>query len=1051
MRVPYEDDVRDAVEAYTDKLREISQESEDITDELSFRPSLQELFDNLKDIPEYAFSITIHEPSRHEFGAPDFKLKRGYHIIGYADTKPLGSNLDDIVKSEQIQRYISAVPNFILTDYLTFVLFQEGQERLRAKVLNLSQLETRDAPAKRDVEDLIALYDVFFQYQMPAVRTPEQLAKVLAKRCNLLNRAVLERLKIEEGSPAIFQGLYETYREFLMRDLEKEDFANLYAQSTTYGLLMASLKCQDEHFTKEAILRDLPPSVDVIKALFRTTTAYRGELPEEVEWIIDDIISLLDASELSISDVLASASPLEFIKDPLIFFYEAFLAEYNPKERGRRGVYYTPDPIVEFIIRAVDYFLITKFNKEKGLLSDNVTLLDPALGTGTFLAHAIRILYNKLEENNTGGMFPDVVNEKILHNFIGLELLPAPHIIAHLKFSRLLEELGYELPSNARPRIYLTNTLMSQDVTQSAIPFTRALASEAVSAEKVKKEEPILAIVGNPPYSGHSYNKGKEIQKLVDEYKKIEGESIGERNPKWLNDDYVKFIRWTEWKIAESDTGNKRGIIGLITNNAYIDNPTFRGMRKHLLDTFSEIYLINLHGNLRLREEAPEGTKDENVFQIRPGVSILFLIKEENSTETKVFYIDKWGKKEEKYRFLLEEKIEDLDFIEIEPTAPYYLFKKVEDTLGARLSPKVPSIKELMPLNSIGIATHRDHFAVSFNKEELEERIRDFSNPSISKEKLEEKYDLKNTGTWKLEDKRSNLFTHIPEGDFKEYQYRPFDKRWIFYNDAIVDRRRHKTLKDVYKIENMALILGRSGRATPGKWDLAYITSDISDINVFYRGGGTVFPLYYKPTNDVKNNVDERVIENLSEKYGSKITPKEILYYIYGVLNSPSYREIFAQELDNDFPKIPFPYSHENFKKMVKFGEKITELHLLNEGVIGEQDISYPVRGNHKVEKRKYSEDEGRVYINDEEYFGNITLEMWEYTIGAYSVLDKWLKEREDKILSMAEIETFRKIAMAIKKTLSIYPKIDEVFEEIVNEVYNPISTKESSLKDFQR
>ena len=1028
------------------------------TDELSFRKPIHTFFEDFSRMRGYETSVIIHDPKRKAFGAPDFVIKKGYYNIGYVETKGFwNEDLESIAESEQLQKYLGRLPNLLLTNYTRFILYQDGRlvdDLLLVKPQELVEGEIRLTTTYEKIQQFL---DLFFQKEIPAITSSENLASMLAIRARILFQSLHQKLKVSTPDNPIFQ-LYNAYKTHLMPELTIEQFADFYSQAITYGTLMSYVKSGEERFTRDKILKFLPQSVPLIRALFQITETAEEELPSEIRWVLDDVCSILSASAGNITRVIYETVPEEFSEDPFVFFYESFLQNYNPEERERRGVYYTPDPVVSFIIRSADELLNKEFDKSDGLASESVTLLDPAVGTGTFLTHAIEAVYSRLKEQDNLGIFPDIVQERILRNFFGLELLAAPYIICHLKVSRHLEKLGYTLGPRERIQIYLTNTLIDRIVEQTPTIFLHSLSQEAVSARKVKKEKPILVVVGNPPYSGHSYNKGPFIDKLIESYKSFEGESLDEKNPKWLNDDYVKFIRWAQWKIINSFETTGGGIIGFITNNAYLDNPTFRIMRKNLLSSFSKIYILNLHGNVRLKEKTPDGELDENVFDIRPGVAILIAIKEhDNIREAKIFYTDLWGSRKEKYKVLNIKTLTDLEsqMCALKPEKPRYLLKPYQPNSLYRSWAK---ITELMPTYSVGVATHRDGFAVAFTKKELEERLEDLANPKISDEGLQQKYaSLKNTKTWKLSKARNVFLSKRIQEDvkirigpekIKKVLYRPFDLRWTYHDRTIADRPRHEVLDNLYS-KNKALVVGRSGRATPGAWDLALVSGEIVDLNVFYRGGGTVFPLIIKSKKVKKANFDENALKSIRKGLDADITAIDIFWYIYGILHCPMYREMFNQELEHDFPRIPITKDADLFYQMSDLGKEVGELHLLNEKSLPELRISFPKPGDHVVKEPRYDENNERVYINEHEFFQGVNIDIWKYTIGAYPVLYKWLKDRKGRKLTLEEIECYRRIATAIFKTKEKLGRINEIFDRILESEHVKIDLKNDSISQL--
>ena len=459
---------------------------------------------------------------------------------------------------------------------------------------------------------------VFWTFALPQTFTAESLAVELAKRTRLLRDLIGEqfRQEQEQEAPGMLTGFFEAFQTYLIGSLTPEDFADLFAQTITYGLFVARTRSGDG-FNRRIAFDNIPHTIGVLRDLFRFISL--DDLPNPIAWCVDDIAEVLAVADAS--GILSRYYREGKGSDPIVHFYETFLEEYDPDERERRGVYYTPEPVVGYIVRSLHNLLKTEFEKRDGLASDGVTLLDPAAGTMTFVAQATRQAVVEFETKYGSFGRTDFIRSHILKNFYALELMMAPYAVGHLKMSFFFEELGYRLTNDERVRFYLANTLDEEEPQQTQIPVLSALSEESRLAGVVKKQTPILLILGNPPYSGHSSNKGDWIRGLIEDYKQVDGKPLGEKNPKWLQNDYVKFLRFAQWKIEQAG----RGVVGMITSHSYLDSPTFRGMRQSLMHTFDDIYILDLHGNARKQETCPDGSPDKNVFDIQEGWRLLFL------------------------------------------------------------------------------------------------------------------------------------------------------------------------------------------------------------------------------------------------------------------------------------------------------------------------------------------------------------------------------------------------------------------------------------------
>jgi predicted helicase len=777
-----------------------------------------------------------------------------------------------------------------------------------------------------------------------------------------------------------------------------------------------------------------------------------------MEIIIDDISEVLAVSDAK--KILDQYYHEGKGSDPVLHFYETFLSVYDPETREKRGVYYTPEPVVSFIVRSLHQILKDKFDMPRGLASEEVTLLDPAGGTLGFLAKAIETSIDEVRENIGKGAVIAFIKERVLENFYAFELMMAPYAIGHMKMSFLLEELGYRMEDDERIKYYLTNTLDMKELEESKFPGMSSLSTESHEAGKIKKQVPILVILGNPPYSGHSSNIGEWISEEIKEYYQVDGKPLGEKNPKWLQDDYVKFIRFAQWKIDQAG----EGVLGFITNHSYLDNPTFRGMRQSLMNSFDEIYILDLHGNSLKKEKAPDGSKDENVFDIMQGVAIAFFIKyKKQSKSNKVFYSEFFGLREKKYKWLLKNSINTIKWKKAVPIPEFYLFLPSDNKLLNHYS-SFPKITEIFPVNSVGIVTARDNFVIDFDKKKLERRIEEFRNPKIDDEIVKRTYDLNENQSWKIKEQREKLQKDLDWKDsITKILYRPFDVRWILYHDEMIERLRREVMHQLVE-ENIALITNRQIRLE----DICHtwISSNIVDLHILETANASayVFPLHVYIKSSAKKkakftqlfifepeaeyqailpNISKDLIASLTQTYGgSFINPldgekkrkgfdsKNIFYYVYAILYSNIYRTKYAEFLKIDFPRVPFTKDYKLFIKLGKIGEQLAELHLLQSKELENPIATFPVEGNNKVDRPAFIAS-GKVYINKEQYFESVPEKIWNYKIGGYQVCEKWLKDRKGRILSLDEITTYRKIVTSLSKTIKLQKEIDNLYEGV--------------------
>jgi predicted helicase len=785
-----------------------------------------------------------------------------------------------------------------------------------------------------------------------------------------------------------------------------------------------------EEFKKEIAWKFIPESLPLLKEIFYSMMG--PHFPESLSWIVDDIGQVLEKAD--IPSILKEFKTTRWDEDPVIHFYETFLANYNPKERERLGVYYTALPVISYIVRSIHELLKDKFGKSEGLATRDVTLLDPAAGTLTFVVQAIKQVQNELEARNKQGLITSYIEEHILPNFHAFEILVAPYTVGHFKVSMVLEEMGYRLRAGERFQFYLTNTLEMKEPKQ--VSFLIDLAKEGQEAKRIKEKVPILVVLGNPPYSVSSENKSDFIENLMDDYKE---DVRKERNIQPLSDDYIKFIRFAHWKIAQAG----KGILGFVTNNSYLSGIIHRGMRRKLLETFDEIYILNLHGSSRIGEKTPEGGKDENVFDIQQGVAIALYVKlEKPLEEKKVCYADLWGLRARKYEYLFGNDAHTTHWQELNPVSPYYFFVPKDFALLAEYE-DFWKVTEIFKKWSFGITTSRDHFVVGFTKEEIMQRLRIFTG-SLIDELVKEALNLRDTRDWKLREAREKAKREKLDSKIRSYAYRAFDARYICYSPILLEFDRYALMKNVLNKENLGLNLTR--RLRDPAWRHAYVTSLVTDKTLLSsRDNCYFFPLYIyqdesneqlfgKKSDDSerKANFHDDFLEAFNGFLATYPNPEEVFHYIYAVLYSPTYRKRYEEFLKIDFPRVPLPSDYEVFKWLSNLGKELVDLHLLRASALDETEVGFPKGGSNWVEKVSYDDESQRVFINKEQFFEGVLKEVWEYRIGAYQVMEKYLKDRKKRKLSLDEINHYMKVAKAIRLTIELQEKVDDVYGEIV-------------------
>lgn len=1022
--------------------------------EHTYRGALQEC---LEDILPKDVHVT-NEPKRQQCGAPDYILTRRKIDVGYIEAKEVGKDLDKVEKGskddDQWQRYTQSLENIILTDYLEFRFFTNGTKNETIKIAEIRDGKIIALP--ENFSRFETLLKDFAAFQGQTIKSSRKLAEMMAHKASLMRDVFFKVVTAEE--PSTLKEQLAAFKEVLMHDMDEAQFADVYAQTVAYGLFTARLHDKTLHdFSRGEALTLIPKTNPFLQKLFQYVAG--SDIDSRVIWIVDALCEVYRATDLNV--ILKDFGSATGRNDPILHFYETFLAEYDPKLRKARGVWYTPEPVVSFIVRAVDDVLKDHFGLKDGLADTakvtvevdghakgktvkvkeqvhRVQLLDVATGTGTFLAEVVKQIYNKPQFKGQQGTWGDYVEKDLLPRMHGFELLIASYAMCHMKLDLLLRETGYDSSkSSRRLSVYLTNSL-EEHHKDSHLPFANWLSTEANEASRIKRDMPIMIAMGNPPYSGHSENKGEWIMSLMEAYKKEPGGKgkLNERNPKWLNDDYVKFIRLGEHYIEK----NGEGVLAYITNHSYLDNPTFRGMRWHLLETFDDIYLLDLHGNAKKKETAPDGKADKNVFDIMQGVSIVIAMKKSFDGKKKplanVHHADIWGDRIKKYEELEKGTLKSIKFKKVQMVEPQYLFIPRNTDLLDEYKNGI-DIDILFQVNGVGMTTARDKFVISSDEKQLIHNAQIFSSSALSNSELCKELNIPEKNGWDITRSRNLLKNEKNLQQFiTNITYRPFDNLKIFYHDALVWRTVRKVMGHFLPEDNVGLIVGRQGQVVGSmEWNLVYVTNNILDFNCFYRGGGLLMPLYtYEKMGALEEkrpNLDPKIYAAI-KKTVPKVTPESLFDYIYAVLHSPAYRKRYAEFLKSDFPRIPYPKDAKTFDALAKLGGSIRALHLLESPVLEKPVTSYPVGGDHAVDKPRWEDTDkkaglGRVFINDAQYFDRVPKTAWEFYIGGYQPAQKWLKDRKGRTLSTDDIRHWQKIIVALSETDRLMKEIDEV------------------------
>ena len=1019
----------------------------------------------------------IHEPKRSAYGVPDYKILKNGIAISFIETKNLNDKdlkgEKEKLHKEQFDRYKSALNTIVFTDYLTFHLYENGELTSSANIANIVNQTIVPTDDKKEEAVFLKIVQTLGNASPQKITQAGKLAEIMAAKAKLI--ATIIGSAMSENKTDEDKNLHDklsVFQKILVHDMDEKQFADFYAQTIVYGMFIARINDKTPKTFSRLEAAELIPSFNpFLKKIFKNIAL--AELHSYIVWIVDDLAEIFRVTDMT--KVLKNYGKETGRKDPIIHFYEEFLEEYNPKIREEFGVWYTPAQVVHFIVDAVNEILIKEFGIKNGLANNSkieitdhngdskeihrIQVLDPATGTGTFLAEVCHVIHSYYKGQE--GLWPEDVIRHLIPRINGFEYLMAPYTMAHLKLATALQldQNKGKLPE--RLNIYLTNSL-EEEQPETKLDFGTFVSDEANAANALKRETPVMVVMGNPPYNEKSANKGKWIMDLMDDYKQEPGESkkvirinkrtkqktfkntLKERNPKGINNDYCKFIRLGQHFVNRT----QEGVLAYITANTFLDTRLFRGMRYDLLKTFDKIYIVNLHGST-MRNESTSELKDQCIFDIMQGVSINIFIKKkdkETSPLAQVFYKDIYGSRKLKLNFLAENKLSTVDFQEIVPSAPLYIFRP-HDNLLQEVYESGFKIDKLM-INCVqGFKTGKDEISIQFDKELLEELCKDILNNNSHD--VITKYSLPDNAVQKIQSIRKEITTsnYNWKNNLCKINYRPFDNRWTIYGKIFMDRHRPEIQKNIINKNNIVLGIGKSGNVMGNsEWSLVSISDMAMDINVIPRGGIYLFPLYiYEGMLQYANFTPDIVkkIESITELFmqdchdtersENGFLPIDLIDYIYAVLYSPSYRDTYNDFLQSDFPIIPYPNSADYFFSIAEKGKELRELHLMK--TIKQQDIitQYPVydaNNDNIVLSRKFVEndnDTGRVYINETQYFDNVPKDVWEMFISGYQVADKWLKDRLNKKLTNEEIIHYQKMIVAIKRTIEIQEDIDNI------------------------
>ncbi len=1025
-----------------------------IATEHSYRPALHRMLSEL--LPDM---VVTNEPTRFDFGTPDYIISRKSDKapIAFVEAKDIeDSDLDGRKHNKsQFTRYKETLGRIMFTDYLDFHFYEDGEwvENIRIAEVRGDKIVGIEAGFDKLNNRLLS----YANSKPQKIVSAGKLAKTMASKAKLLAETITQVLRHGDGdAERQLKEQYEAFKAVLLHDLTPGDFADIYAQTIAYGMFAARMHdTTPEDFSRQEAATLIPKTNPFLRQVFQSIAGY--DLDERIAWIVDDLALSFAATD--ITRVLKGYGENDRHSDPMIHFYEDFLASYNSNLRKSKGVWYTPSPIVRFIVRSVDEILIRDFRLPMGIadsseiehevINENynpkskgskrtkiekfhrVQILDPAVGTGTFLAETINRIYDKFSDIR--GMWQGYVERHLLPRLNGFEILMAPYAIAHFKLDWLLKDTGYTHNKGQRIRVFLTNSLEKYHKDTGNL-FSTWLSREANEASRIKRDSPVMVLLGNPPYNGSSSNDIAWINDLMKSYKKEPGgiDSLKERNSKWLNDDYVKFIRMAQHFIEQKG----EGVLAYINPHGFLDNPTFRGMRWELLRAFDSIYTIDLHGNTNKEEMAPDGGADENVFNIKQGVSINFFVKtgrKKQNSLASLYHFDLYGKRDLKYAFLNENSITTVEYRELKPQAPMYFFVPKDLSLEETYNQGF-SINELFVRKSVGIVTTKDSFVICPDKETVRARVTDLIN--MPEEELRIKYGLKDTRDWSVARAKKDVGAVLDDCKITEIDYRWGDVKFLYYTgltNGIVAWPRFHSLSQMLATRNFALLTVR--QTAVEDWSHVSVTTRIVDdcrVSNRTKERGYAFPLYTRP-GEAGSKFDEKaqpvpnfnpsIIEIIETRLGVKVEPLELFDYIYGVLHSPSYRKTYGEFLRIDFPRVPYPEHIDDYKRIASIGKSLRELHTMARSADWPVEAGYPVAGDNVVDRAEFIGT--RVYINETQYFNNVKESVWNTQIGGYQPAQKWLKDRKGQMLTYEDLRHYREILYALAQTNHIMSTID--------------------------
>ena len=1005
-------------------LKEIEKLKSPISNEHTYRTPLENLLKSfaVKLYPNSNISIQ-QEVSAEKKIFPDFTaMDEDKGIIGFIECKDIGFDLHKAIEGngnfkiykEQLLKYLNKHNNLIYTDYINFIYLTLDKNQIKIK--NEISLSSKDLD--NNIKILENMLEDFFVYKIKEIDKKDYFLSTLARKTNILK--IYIELELENKESYLKNHIKGLFEDTIFNDLSDKDFADAFSQIISFSLLFYRLN--ERKNVDLNSFRNMPEYIPIFREFLSTINF--DNLDENIRYVINLIIKSINSYDEKIFyDKLSYKERHDTDKeDPFIYAYEYFLKEFDAKTRNARGVFYTPIEAVRYIIKSIDEILKYRLNIADGIYGEEVHILDFAAGTGTFMLGAIEKAFENAKQNGIAGVWENIVSDFILKRLYGFEFLIVPYVLAHFRIHEYLKDLNYDYKKNDRLQLYLTNTLDNSAGGQ--VKMFPQMQAESDNAYKIKNEEPILVIMGNPPYNNKSeeINRKEWIENLLKDYK----ENLNEKKIN-LDDDYIKFIRFAHWKMENAE----KGIIGIIVNNSFISGVTHREMRRKIMQTFDEIYILDLHGNVNKGEKCPDGSIDFNIFNIKEvGVCIALFVKTglKNNKNKGIYFNEVFGTQDYKKNYLIDKSIADEKWVELEDDKKWHWFTKVKS--NEKYLKEFIGLTEIFNEINSAIQTKRDYLTIQLSKNKILEVVNDFRN--LSEEEIKNKYNTNDNRDWKVSTSKKDLLEN--NGHVEIIHYRPVDFRYTYYTGisrGFVAYPRKSIMRHIINRENIGLAFTRQN----------------SGVDIFHHclvskfiidGGITnswtyIAPLYlyeenfageFKLDSSCKPNWTDSFKEFLKNYISDN--PKEIFNYIYAILYSPTYRENYKEDLKYDYPRIPFTNDKNIFDRLQKLGGELIDLHLLKK--VPQSNAGYPNKGEHKISYSKYNEEEKRLYINEKQYFENVKKEVYNYSIGGYKPIEKYIKARD--ILTLKDISHLIKVIAVIERTILLQEEIDKVWRE---------------------